>query len=249
MRLNHFRTVVVLMVLTLSNAHYAQSKDYTLRLGPYSKNKFEHSIELSREHQKKRFSPKTKKINVYNKYGKKFTLNSNDTVRVFDIYIGKWDGQSGQWIEFFDRDNIFSNGPTEPYYVYLNSMKDVENDALASDIIKKEKRRIAHNEKVWNEIKTIYIPTVMIILIIIIVIFYRRAYVTRCPKCRKRFARQLLKKEYLGQGSYTYSGSERVTVHVGNNVGYANVPVQKTKYYSIYRRYYKCKKCNHTWET
>lgn len=183
---------------------------------------------------------------AYDRFGKPIQLTRSDTIEVYGVYRGDFENVSGEWGIFMSRwyrgkKENFSSRDYGHFLVPLNRLKDVD-----FFVAKNAKNAKVRRHERWL-ITTTKVCLVGIVCIGSIILITGRT--RRCVRCKKWFSRKTTHTEDLGSFSYSYTAIARKMIRSwsGQHIGYADVPVERTRTVRRYRNTYCCKRCSHTW--
>ena len=124
------------------------------------------------------------------------------------------------------------------------------NEWLKISKINSEKTDNAYIHKSVVEKRTNWKKVFFILFILYVVVsFFKTCQETKCPKCKKPFAKKRISRQYIGNED-GYETVTRTDVNKNRNgvtIGTTERQEQVHVIYKKYRNIYKCKKCGYEW--
>lgn len=232
------RTIAGIVVsLTILVHAYAQTKDY----GEIQNKFLKESTLDDWDYRGKHYSPIMDSTLAYGKDGKPFFIHKKDTIIPIGIHAGEFAGFKGEWIRWNGAES--EDDPYLFFYVPLAHLKDVEH------LFDVEYKKELKETKFKKRLTLFYVIVGGVALWMLII--GSSGYGRRCIRCRKWWAREIIRTDDLGNFSETTTRNESrsVTSPMGRHVGDVWIPVTRTNWFKRYRETYQCKKCGHTWQS
>ncbi|MBO6176776.1 MAG: SH3 domain-containing protein [Treponema sp.] len=140
--------------------------------------------------------------------------------------------------------------------VFAGPFESVDNDWVKIQINTENNSKTGyiHNSLVKEDIKY-EVDTHSIVKIIILIFLLwciNKLFSTRCPSCKKFFAKKKIDEKIINQSMYTETvdDNKKETIHLSSGRTFEKkITGQRDviRFHNTYRLYYMCKKCGHKW--